>query len=527
MSEKESVAVQRDEKQLVSFHLGDEEFGANIMNVREIVRVPDITLTPNAPHYIEGICNLRGNVLPIMDGRARFDMPRSDRNENNRVLVIDINGESTGIIVDKVSEVLTIQAMDIEPPPSVIAGINADYLEGVVKLDKGQRLILDLDLNKVLNIEANEYEATTSGPRLEDLQTSVDSTKETLNEEQLVSFSLGDEEYGIDIMRVKEIIRVPEIVRVPKAPLGVEGVVSIRNKLLPILNLRRIFGMPDLEVTDATRILVVDMGGISAGIKVDKVSEVMRIPSQIVDETPAMMIGDGGEQIKGVAKLDNGERLILILDPERVFSEQELQGVSGIKGVQSHEEEGGLSKQLIDEEQLVTFKLGPEEFAINITAVQEINRMTELTRVPRAPSYIEGLVNLRGNVIPALDLRKRFGMERSEWTDATRIIIVDLEGIKTGVIVDSVSEVLRLERNAIDPPPAVISGGIDSAFIDGVGKLDNGQRMVMILNLAEIVALDRLTSRAKREVEPAAAQPAESTVTKPAAMKKAGPKNRS
>lgn len=520
MNESTSATAHRDEKQLVSFHLGNEEFGADIMTVREIVRVPDITLTPSAPHYIEGICNLRGNVLPIMDGRARFSMPREERTENNRVLVIDLNGETTGIIVDRVSEVLTIQTADIEVPPAVIGGIDSDYLEGVVKLDHGQRLILELDLGKVLNIETLGVEI--GRPSLEQNQGAAEAAKENLDEEQLVSFSVGEEEYGIDIMQVKEIIRVPDIVHVPKAPFGVEGVVSIRNKLLPILNLRNVFGMPDAAMTDATRILVVDMGGVSVGIKVDRVSEVMRVPSRVIDETPAMMVGDGSEQIKGVAKLDNGERLILILDPERILSHQELRGVTGMKGIQA-DESSTASKQLIDEEQLVTFRLGAEEFAMKITAVQEINRMTEITKVPRAPHYLEGIVNLRGNVIPVIDLRKRFAMDETDHTDATRIIIIDLAGTRTGMIVDSVSEVLRLERSAIEPPPSLAGGEVDAEYIEGVGKLNNGQRMVMILDLSQIVAMrapaqERLVSRAEAET------PVEATPK--AALKKAGPKPR-
>lgn len=520
MNDSTSATAPRDEKQLVSFHLGNEEFGADIMTVREIVRVPDITLTPNAPHYIEGICNLRGNVLPIMDGRSRFSMPREERSENNRVLVIDLNGETTGIIVDRVSEVLTIQTADIEPPPAVISGIDSDYLEGVVKLEQGQRLILELDLSRVLNLQ--DLSAVAGRLTLEPSTATAESVKANLDEKQLVSFSVGDEEYGIDIMQVKEIIRVPDIVHVPNAPFGVEGVVSIRNNLLPILNLRRNFGMPEADVTDATRILVVDMGGVSVGIKVDRVSEVMRIPSHVIDETPAMMVSDGGEQIKGVAKLDNGKRLILILDPERILSRQELQGVSGIKGLRK-EEEQVLAKQLIDEEQLVTFRLGAEEFAMRITAVQEINRMTEITKVPRAPHFLEGIVNLRGNVIPVIDLRKRFAMAETERTDSTRIIIVDLSGTRTGMIVDSVSEVLRLERNAIEPPPLLVGGDVDAAYIEGVGKLNNGQRMVMILDLQEIVAM-RLAETEQDDL-PAEAPPSFEKAPK-ATLKKAGPKPR-
>lgn len=105
-----------------------------------------------------------------------------------------------------------------------------------------------------------------------------------------------------------------------------------------------------------------------------------------------------------------------------------------------------IEKQLLDEEQLVTFKIDKEDYAIKINFVQEITRMTEITRIPRAPYFIDGIVNLRGNIIPALNLRKLFEMNEKQVTDSTRIIIVDLNNKKTGIIVDEVSEVLRFEK---------------------------------------------------------------------------------
>jgi purine-binding chemotaxis protein CheW len=140
-------------------------------------------------------------------------------------------------------------------------------------------------------------------------------------------------------------------------------------------------------------------------------------------------------------------------------------------------------KQFIEEEQLVAFRLGKEEFAIKITDVQEINRYTEVVRMPGTPEYIDGLVNLRGNIIPVLNLRRRFGLAERVSDDSTRIIIVDVGNQKNGVVVDSVSEVLRFERNLIEETPKILSNDVDAKFINGVCKLNNGKRMVLILDL--------------------------------------------
>ncbi|NRZ10965.1 chemotaxis signal transduction protein [Clostridium beijerinckii] len=151
-----------------------------------------------------------------------------------------------------------------------------------------------------------------------------------------------------------------------------------------------------------------------------------------------------------------------------------------------------IEKQLLDEEQLVTFKIDKEDYAIKINFVQEITRMTEITRIPRAPYFIDGIVNLRGNIIPALNLRKLFEMNEKQVTDSTRIIIVDLNNKKTGIIVDEVSEVLRFEKNLIESSPDILSQGKTNKYIDGVGKIDNGNRMVIILKLDQILNFNNI-----------------------------------
>lgn len=472
------------ERQLVTFHLGNDEFGADIMNVKEIVRVSEITKVPNAPAYIEGVCNLRGNVLPIVDGRVRLNMSKKENDENSRVLVIDTGGKTTGMVVDRVSEVMRVSEADIEPPPSIIRSIESEHLNGVVKLNNGSRLIMLLQMDKILDSDEAEIIRNEANERIKAAAQET-REKETVDEEQMVSFVLGNEEYGINIMHVKEIIRVPEVVQVPNSEAYIDGVVSIRNNLLPIINMRKYFGLEVKEITDHTRILVVDMGTVTSGIMVDRISEVIRVPANLIQPPPAVFCGSEGSQFKGVAKLDNGKRLILLLEPSKLLLVEDLKNMetsqSGVSEAKS------IEKQLLDEEQLVTFKIDREEYGIRITDVQEINRMTDITKIPRAPRFIEGIVNLRGNIIPAMDLRKRFGLDEKVRSDSTRVIIVDLEGKKTGIIVDSVSEVLRFEKSLIDNPPQILSNGIEEKYIEGVGKLNDGKRMILIINLREIL----------------------------------------
>jgi purine-binding chemotaxis protein CheW len=134
--------------------------------------------------------------------------------------------------------------------------------------------------------------------------------------------------------------------------------------------------------------------------------------------------------------------------------------------------------------QLVSFRIGGEEFGVDILKVQEINRMMEVTRVPNAPEYVDGVINLRGKVIPIIDLRRRFGMERKEHDKNTRIVVVELTGKVVGFVVDGVEEVLRIPRSVTEPPPSIV-GGVRDEYITAVGKLED--RLLILLDLDKVL----------------------------------------
>ena len=137
----------------------------------------------------------------------------------------------------------------------------------------------------------------------------------------------------------------------------------------------------------------------------------------------------------------------------------------------------------------MTFDVAGEEFAVDILAVHEINRMMALTRVPQSPPEVEGVVNLRGRIIPVVDLRRRFGMAQADHTDQSRIVVVEIRERVIGFIVDRVHEVLRIHSSIVDTG-AHIACSIDSDFIAGVGKLDD--RLLILLDLSKLFEAEEL-----------------------------------
>lgn len=138
--------------QLVSFKLDEEEYGVDVLKVREIIRMPSITRVPNTPHYVEGVINLRGKVIPIMSIRRRFGLGEVENDKSTRIMVMDVDGELMGFIVDSVSEVIRISEKEIQPPPPVAtSGVDQECMSGVI--NQPERLLVLLDLEKMSSRE--------------------------------------------------------------------------------------------------------------------------------------------------------------------------------------------------------------------------------------------------------------------------------------------------------------------------------------------------------------------------------------
>jgi purine-binding chemotaxis protein CheW len=135
------------------------------------------------------------------------------------------------------------------------------------------------------------------------------------------------------------------------------------------------------------------------------------------------------------------------------------------------------------ENQVVIFRVGNELYGVDIASVESIIKMQAITAVPHAPQFVEGVTNLRGIILPVIDLRKRFGLGQIEATKDSRIIVVALDGTKLGMVVDAVSEVLSIAEGTVEPPSPLVST-VDTAFIQGIAKLDG--RLVILVNLEKI-----------------------------------------
>jgi len=158
----EEVRVQ-EEEQLVVFGLASELYGVEIGRVQEIIRMQVITEVPRAPQFVEGVINLRGGIIPVVDLRKRFGMGDEAHDKDTRIVVVEMGGQRVGLVVDRVSEVLRVPKSDIEPPSALVTTVDSAYLRAIAKLE--DRLVILLDLDRVLNIDEQELLARTDLPQ--------------------------------------------------------------------------------------------------------------------------------------------------------------------------------------------------------------------------------------------------------------------------------------------------------------------------------------------------------------------------
>ncbi len=476
-------------QQFVTFRMGDEIFAVDMGPVQEIIRVPDIIRVPLAPPVLTGLSNLRGKVLPIISLRRMFGMALAEHDEATRAVVYDTN-QPLGFLVDRVTSVIEIEPSEIRDAGHLKSTVNSDFLSGIIqRQDQPTIMVLDMDLmirQEFSQLSEFTREKSLSDTLLTDISDSADEEEET-DELQLVSFTVNKQEYAIAIEDVREIVQMPDrVTEVPRVPAHILGLISLREQLLPLIDLRTLFALAPREPDEKTRVVVISCGPYQVGLLVDGVSEVLRIAaSEVEDLVPLMARETHLSDITNICRLNDGKRLVSILSVDQMLNQDELrQSLSDVEENTMQENTDAASVTDDEEDndnQVVVFRLDGEEFAVPITSIQEIVRIPDqLIRVPKAPAFLEGVINLRGTILPVIDLRTRLEMPLAERSERQRIMVFLINGIRTGFIVDQVSEVLRLPDNCVEPTPEISAS--DDGLFSGMANIQEKSRMIQLIN---------------------------------------------
>ena len=495
-------------RQFVTFFVGNEVFAVPMAPVREIIRVPDVVRVPLSPPSLEGLANLRGLVLPVVSLRPLLRFPDRTHDDATRALVIDF-GSPAGFVVDRVASVITVELDQIESATAIQATIDSDLLLGVIKNVSGHEMVMILDFAQLIKNEfaslAREQTKASATAISEQARETAKGGDGGSDELQLVSFVVAGQEYAIAIERVQEIVQVPEqIIHVPKAAAHVIGVMTLRQRLLPLVSLRRMFNLPAEALGEHNRIVVISLSSSgdqqAVGVVTDTVNEVLRVSSSVVDTMPALLARDADiAEITDICRLNNGKRLVSIISAEKMFAHSAFREAAAVVSELQEGSEAAVTDKaevqglVGEDEQMVVFRLMKEEFGVPIDSVQEIVRVPDqLAHVPKAPEFIEGVINLRGAVLPVVDQRRRFGLPSQDRNDRQRIMVFTINGVRTGFIVDSVTEVLKIPRQAIEDAPNLSEE--TAKLIRRVANLQKQKRMILLLDVDQLLEGGEVTA---------------------------------
>ncbi|WP_243369607.1 chemotaxis protein CheW [Microvirga solisilvae] len=459
------AAVSDVAESFLTIEVGGERFALPASQVAEVIRPPAVTRVPLGPASLLGVANLRGAVMPVVSLQNLLGRQQTP-SATSRVVVID-RGAPVGLVIDRVTSLGT-SVSDTQS-------------------DSGQMRALDLDalLAKAFgSLTRRAQGRQVAAPRI---------AREEVTEQDkvaLVCFEVASQDFALPLASVHEVVALSEnFMIVPQTENVMLGVMSLRSVMLPLISLRALLGLRAASRDGGrARVVVARIGEQLVGLAVDAMKEILRIPSTMIGPVPAILTrGNAETQIQGICQLEGGQRLVSVLSTDHLFRDQAL--IEQISSrTETSEDMGATDLSSHGDEQFIVFQLGGEEYGLPIEAVDEVIRVPDtLTRVPKAPVFIEGVMNLRGRVVPVIDQRQRFKVEGQGERRRERIVVVRIDHLQAGFIVDAVSEVLKIPQDQLRPTPDLAAEG--SQVIDRIANIEVEGRMILLINPRDL--LDR------------------------------------
>jgi purine-binding chemotaxis protein CheW len=472
--------------------------------VAEVIRRPAVARVPQAPRGLMGLANLRGSVVPVASlrgllGAADAAVPEA------RAIVLD-GTAPVALAVDSIGGLVSVEPGQIETRPAELAARPGERLKGAFAA--GGKVAKILDVAALLAAAFVQRERARPQQVLADTagRTTADAAAD--DRPRLVSFDVAGQEYAFPLEAVLEVIDAPEtLATLPAGEELVLGVTPFRDTLLPLLSLRGLLGFGQAVRTGREKVVVARVGGALVGLLADRMRTIFPAEAGLTEKIPPVLAARAGGESKIVAiyRGDGGRRLVSLLSPEQLFREDVMQRLKAGTGSIPDSGKAGGGTASGEERQFVVFRLGEDEFGLPIEAVDEVARVPDqITRLPKAPKFLEGVINLRGEVLPVVDQRRRFDMPPLAEAAGRRLIVVRTERHRAGLIVDAVSEVLRCFSGGIEPAPDLANES--TRLVQGVINLEKAGRIVMLLDPAELLTraerglLDTFQAKAERAV---------------------------
>jgi purine-binding chemotaxis protein CheW len=490
-------------RRFLTFRVGERRYALPAETIAEVIPVPPVARLPRSPKCLMGLANLRGTVIPVIDARVILRRKTVVPGHAARAIVL-AGAAPIALAVDAADTIVSVEPDRVETHQVAPVAEPGEILLGAFQTDRAttgteQIVTRILDLPAMLNATFGDRPAPSPKARIVAAPAQEASEEATLVAHRLlISFEVAGQDYGLPLDAVREIIPLPQLIAVvPQAEAVLLGVTAWRESLLPLMSLRGLLGFPPATTwTGREKVFVTVVNGASVGLVADRARALVRADAAAIDPAPTMLAARSGGESKIVAMFrgNGGRSLISLLASEQLFREDVMRRI-GDSSLRSVSEPTAPARGA--PVHFVVFQLGDEAFGLPIAAVDEVARVpTQITRVPKMPDFLEGVVNLRGEVLPVVDQRRRFDMPKFAGGGGQRLIVVRAERHRAGLIVDRVSEVVHAETDAIEPPPDLTGEG--ARLVNGVINDRRLNRMILLLDPSELLtsveqsALDQL-----------------------------------
>ncbi len=489
----ESVQPLQETGDYLCLVVDDDEYGVRTSLVNSVMAAPAIRRVPRAPDFIRGVANIKGRIVPILDVGKRFgtadpEISGPETSEKKQQLVILKEGSGLyGLLINSVEPVVRLLETDIEPVNPLLCRPDAPFISAMAKLDN--RLIQLLDVSAFLytgvatSLEKKKVFAAYNA-RIQEQEKLSDTRK---NFRRILLMSIGEEEYGVEVKSLQRIVPATALKESEGGPGYLAGILASGKSFLPIIDLQKKLDLDPLAYTQNAMVAVLAAGSVRFGVLVNAITSIINIDETLIRDSPVILSDDDSRHINGVAMLDSGQRLIMLLDENGILDQKELDELKQMKSITVSPSRRKMKKE--KNRGFMTFTVAGVSCALAVENLFCVIEYIKPKKVPKAPSFVRGIVPVEGELVSVIDLKKRFNLETELPTAEEWIIIVKTkDNSLQGIIADSVAKIQPVADHEIAPLPE-ISTSIGADFIDGIIVSEKDSELApIILNLTRITS---------------------------------------
>lgn len=476
-----------------SFFLGETELALNVTSIQEVVNYPDrIVPMPLSPDFLVGVFNLRSLIIPVINLKKLLKFNDSQITGLEKIAIVEHMGIRVGLIFDRTSEILRINDEN-KNNFNYSEGSGPSVISGAIKLDGGQRILQLIDPFAVVNIEnvpqvsehqQKHFKSTYRAGYLHE------------NRKKCISFNVGKLTMAFEISSIHEIVKVEEI---GKSTFETEiclGIINLRGQIVPILSFSKLIGIANdnAENIAEKRIVILKLDQELFGLLVDSVESISTYMTTDIIPIPIFQ-KNRSAMFEGCISIEGSE--ILLLDSKNILSNEEVISITrGHSGIYKSELQNEVTKKKSSKkEAYISFKLN-HLFGVSIGDIREIiNYPEELLCAPGLPSFVLGMLNLRGEIVTIVETRQLYALKDEEDKKNlkdTKILIFVSDNEKFGLVVDSVESIINIDSEQKIKVPGLIVQQVKNHFENDIKEIvsfpinENKEGALIILNMEPV-----------------------------------------